>query len=315
MQLRASILAGLAFAAAILALPGCHKPKGGDSQGNAGPASLRSLLDYNAAQTARIVAAASDRPAKLDRLIVHQGQPYPTFLWSAGLRTSQPFHCVTAVATQVRCYAELSWVGTDRVAGYADVIMYDHDVTVADMLADRDENEPAQAGQTVATTTVAMYQNDPNSPSTTCRQALGPLSNGWTTCVSPAGARTVLWARLEPGAPSYNSDGTQAVSLKPNYVVAALDRMIKQIREAMTDDGSKLFQRPAVGAEMDFSGPGWYAASRGFIFRDSLYAGPFSDESSCQADLTRASTIYSQFVREQRTIDHCEYYESAPEGF
>jgi hypothetical protein len=283
-------------------------------------AGVAGLLDFNDRESARIVGAASDRPAQLDRMLVAIGQPNPNMLWHAGVRTSQPFACHTQTATMTRCYATLSWVGSDLVAGYANVMMYDHDVTTADLLADRDRFDPPQAGQTVQTTTIAMYKpaagGSYDGPSSTCRQAVGPNGNGAATCFTLIGSRTALWARLGADPPSFDSDGTQRMDVRPNMVVTALDDTIKQLRtlKIRADGSYSIYDLPVAGAEMAFDGPGWYAREPGLFVADSLFAGPYNDEAGCRADLARASTAFSQFVRSVRTIDGCAYYDSKPPG-
>jgi hypothetical protein len=322
MKLRARITAGVA-AAIMLALPACHKAKPSPTsidQSATAPkaASIAGLLDFNARETARIVGSAADRPARLDRMLVAIGQPDPNMLWHAKLRTSQPFACHTRTATMVRCYATLSWIGSDRIAGYANVMMYDHDMALADLLADRNENDPAQPGQTVQTIAIAMYNpgadGSYSGPYSTCRQAVGPNGNGAVTCFALIGSRTALWARLEPDPPAYDSSGKQQMEVRPNMVVTAIDRTIKQLRTlAIKPDGSfSVYNLPIAGPDMAFDGAGWYARDQGLFDPDSLFAGPYVDEQSCQADLPRANAAFSQFLRSVRTIEGCQYYGSAP---
>jgi len=241
-------------------------------------------------------------------------------LWGASLRTSQPFQCVTVTSTLTRCFARLSWVSSDRVAGYADVLIYDHDITMADLLADRDYYDPPQAGQTISTMTTPLYKSDPDGsysgPLATCRQALGPNGNGPANCFTLIGARTAIWGRLEPDTPSFDSNGSAQMDVRPSIVLAALDDMIKRLRNVqIRPDGSfSLYQLGAVGPDMAFNGAGWYASDNGFFTADSLYAGPYDNEQACRSDLPRASTAFAQFLREVRTVDQCKYYDSAPEG-
>jgi hypothetical protein len=324
MTSRALSLAGFA-AALLLALPGCHRATPGEAANGAParaePRSLAALLDYSAGETARIVAAADDRPARLDRMLVAIGQPNPNMLWTARLRTSQPFECRTQTTTMVRCFAQLSWIGQDTVAGYANVMIYDHDITLADLLVDRDRFDPPETGQTVHTTTEPMYlpadDGSNSGPYSTCRQALGADGNGAATCFSLIGARTALWARLQPDSPSYAADGSPNIDVRPNIVVTALDYMIMQLRTlAIAPDGSfSIYTLPVQGPLAAYDGPGWYARTREVFVKDSLYAGPYGDEAGCQSDLPRAALAYAQFQRSiNATVEGCQYYASPPAG-
>ncbi len=325
MKLRAMTVAGLAAVAAImLVLTSCHKPKPGDVAGGE-PGKpviegIASLLDFNRRETARIVGASADRPAGLDRMLVAIGQPNPNMLWHARLRTSEPFSCHTQTSTMTRCFAALAWVGSDVIAGYANVMMYDHDITLADLLADRDRFDPVKAGQTVQTTTIPMYNpaadGSYSGPSSTCRQAVGPEGNGPATCFALIGARTAIWARLGADTPSYDSNGKPQMDVRPNIVVTAIDDTIKQLRKLpIKPDGSfSVYQLPVAGPDMAFDGAGWYARDEGLFVADSLYAGPYADEQPCQSDLPRASAAFAQFLRAVRTVEGCAYYDSKPPG-